>query len=214
MKTLVRLLFARPRLTDEEAMVLVQTSGDHEAFAQLVQRWQQPIRRLCIRMAGEEHRGHDLAQETFARVYSERSGYAPGRKFSTWLWRIAVNLCHDDYRRVGRRAEVSLETTAAEQTVADDPAPDQQLLKRERSELVRDAVLSLPEEQRAVLILREYEGLKFREIAEVLGVPEGTLKWRMSEALGELGRRLKPHFATPAPSPKPLPATIRERFVL
>jgi RNA polymerase sigma-70 factor (ECF subfamily) len=213
MNTLVRLLFARPRLTDEEAMVLVQARGDHEAFAQLVQRWQQPIRRLCIRMAGDEHRGHDLAQETFARVYSERSGFVPGRKFSTWLWRIAINLCHDDHRRVGRRAEVSLETAAAEQTVAGEPAPDQQLLERERSDLVREAVLSL-QEQRAVLILREYEGLKFREIAEVLGVPEGTLKWRMSEALGELGRRLKPQFATPPPKPKPLAATSRERFVL
>jgi RNA polymerase sigma-70 factor (ECF subfamily) len=214
MNTLVRLLFARPQLTDEEAMVLVQTSGDHEAFAQLVQRWQQPIRRLCVRMASDEHRGHDLAQETFARVYSQRSGFVAGRKFSTWLWRIAINLCHDDFRRVGRRAEVSLEATATEQTASSDPAPDEQLLERERSDLVRDAVSSLPEEQRAVLILREYEGLKFREIADVLGVPEGTVKWRMSEALGELGRRLKPYFATAAPSPKPLTAAIREKFVL
>lgn len=214
MNTLVRLLFACPQGTDEEAMVLVQARGDHEAFAQLVQRWQTPIRRLCIRMAGDEHRGHDLAQETFARVFSQRSGYSPGRKFSTWLWRIAINLCLDDYRRIGRRGEVSLETMAREPAMALEPAPDEQLLEQERAGLVRDAVSALPEEQRAVLILREYEGLKFREIAEVLGVPEGTVKWRMSEALGELGRRLKPHFRTPAPEPKVLTATMKERLVL
>jgi len=75
-------------------------------------------------------------------------------------------------------------------------------------------VSALPEEQRAVLILREYEGLKFREIAEVLDVPEGTVKWRMSEALADLGRRLKPIFDPPMPNPKPVPANMEERFVL
>ena len=197
-------------------MYRVQTRNDHEAFAQLVQRWQQPVRRLCVRMTGDEHSGQDLAQETFARVFSRRHAFIPGRKFSTWLWRIAINLCHDEFRRVSRRGETSLESLSQRGgATGNDPAPDEQLLEQERAALVRAAVSALPEERRVVLLLREYEGLKFREIAEVLEVPEGTVKWRMSEALADLSRQLRPIFDPPTPSPKLVPmATAQERLVL
>jgi RNA polymerase sigma-70 factor, ECF subfamily len=179
-------------VTDEQAMQRVRQDGDPEAFAELVRRWERPIQGLCGRMTGDAHEGEDLTQEVFARVFARRKDYEPGRKFSTWLWRIALNLCHDQRRRVSRRGEVELEDEEFEgpRIQAFEPGPDEQLDAQERAAGVRAALLNLPETHRAVLVLREYEGLKLREIAEVLGVPEGTVKSRIADALSRLSRRL------------------------
>src|SRR5213082_1781467 len=95
--------------SDEQAMWRVQTQDDESAFAQLVRRWEGPIQRLCLRMTGDLHRGEDLAQEAFSRVFAKRKDYQPSGKFSTWLWRIALNLCYDELRRRQRREETSLD---------------------------------------------------------------------------------------------------------
>src|SRR5262245_40990444 len=166
-------------VTDEQAMWRVQTEDDERAFTQLVRRWQGPILALCMRMTGDAQRGEDLGQETFIRVFQQRKSWQPSGKFSTWLWRIALNLCYDELRRRQRREESSLdgadgETIAKlEAFVAPDAAPDKSLAERERGELVRRALMQLPETYRAVLVLRHYQDLKFREIADVLEVPEG-----------------------------------------
>jgi len=181
----------------------VQTQDDERAFAHLVRRWEGPIQRLCVRMTADEHRGQDLAQETFSRVFAKRKDYRPSGKFSTWLWRIALNLCYDELRRRQRREESSLDQMSAEAgvalevLVASEPAPDRSLLEQERSELVRNALRQLPEVYRTVLVLRHYENLKFREIAAVLDVPEGTVKSRMAEALTQMSRLLRPVLADP-----------------
>ena len=182
----------------------VQTQDDERAFAQLVRRWEGPIQRLGARMTGDVHRGEDLAQETFARVFAKRKDYQPSGKFSTWLWRIALNLCYDELRRRQRREESSLDgmcgeaVAALEVFVAPEPPPDKSLEDQERSELVRSALMQLSEAYRTVLVLRHYENLKFREIAGVLDVPEGTVKSRMAEALTQMGRLLKPMLAVGA----------------
>jgi RNA polymerase sigma-70 factor (ECF subfamily) len=186
--------------TDEQAMWRVQSQDDEQAFAQLVRRWEGPIQRLCTRMIGDAHRGQDLAQEGFARVFAKRKEYQPSGKFSTWLWRIALNLCYDELRRLKRRSEASLDDGgeafgAAEAFVAPEPAPDRSMVEQERGELVRQALMKLPEVYRSVLVMRHYEDLKFREIAEVLGIPEGTVKSRMAEALMQMGRQLRPMMA-------------------
>src|SRR5438045_622060 len=102
----LRTLFA---ITDEQAMWRVQTQNDEHAFARLVRRWEGPIQRLCARMTGDLHRAEELAQEAFARVFAKRKDYRPSGRFSTWLWRIAVNLCYDELRRRKRRDESSLD---------------------------------------------------------------------------------------------------------
>jgi RNA polymerase sigma-70 factor (ECF subfamily) len=196
--TSLRSLFA---ITDEQAMRRVQTQDDERAFAQLVRRWERPIQRLCARMTGDTHRGEDLAQEAFARVFARRKEYQPSGKFSTWLWRIALNLCYDELRRRQRREETPLDAdgdatiTVLDEFAAPEPAPDKSLVERERGELVRSALMQLPEVYRTVLVLRHYEDLKFREIAGVLDVPEGTVKSRMAEALTQMNRLLKPMLA-------------------
>jgi RNA polymerase sigma-70 factor (ECF subfamily) len=192
----LRSLFA---ISDEQAMWRVQMQEDEAAFAQLVRRWEGPIQRLCTRMTGDAHRAEDLTQETFARVFAKRKDYQPNGKFSTWLWRIALNLCCDEWRRRQRRHELSLDDTGREaaasvldQLTAREPAPDESLDGQERGALVRGALLQLPETHRAVLVLRHYENLKFREIAAVLDVPEGTVKSRMADALTKMSQLLKP----------------------
>lgn len=183
---------------DEQLMWRVKLDDDASAFARLVQRWQKPIERLCFRMTGDVHRAEDLTQTAFTRVFTRRAEWEPTGKFSTFLWRVALNLCHDDLRRQQRRGEFSLDALielnsaeAEEGFVAGEPTPDAQVESQERGELVRRALAELPALYREVVVLRHYEGLKFREIGDVLGIPEGTVKSRMAEALGQLNRLLK-----------------------
>ncbi len=182
--------------SDEQAMWRVKMDDDPQAFATLVKRWEQPIQRLCARMLSDGHRGEDLAQEAFARVFARRKNYEPSAKFSTFLWRIALNLCYDELRKINRRGEFSLDDAAGDtqpilETLASaESTPDIRLADDERAESVRSALLELAEPYRVVVILRHYEGLKFREIAEVLDIPEGTVKSRMAEALSQLNRIL------------------------
>jgi len=187
-------------MTDEQAMWRVQTPEDHHAFAQLVERWEEPIRRLCARMTGDTHRAEDLKQEAFARVFEKRKSFQPNARFSTWLWRIALNLCYDELRRINRRGESPLDADESEsiaarcEFAAETPTPDAQLAGQEEGELVRRALLRLPEIYRSVLVLRHYENLKLREIAEVLEIPEGTVNSRIAEGLARLTRILEPQF--------------------
>ncbi|HEY1173740.1 MAG TPA: sigma-70 family RNA polymerase sigma factor [Verrucomicrobiae bacterium] len=191
MGTILNTLFS---LSDEQAMWRVQQHADEDAFAQLVRRWESPIRNLCVRMTGDLHKGEDLTQEAFVRVFEKRSMYQPDAKFSTWLWRIALNLCYDEQRRIKRRSETALENEEGEtvvELVTDASGPADQAEAGERADMVRRALVRLPETYRTVLVLRHYEGLKFREIADVLDIPEGTVKSRMVEALGQMERLLK-----------------------
>ena len=87
-------------MTDEQAMWRVRMEDDPHAFAQLVQRWEAPIQRLCCRMLGDSHKGQDLTQDAFSRVFAKRKEYQPSGRFSTFLWRIALNLCYDELRRL------------------------------------------------------------------------------------------------------------------
>jgi RNA polymerase sigma-70 factor (ECF subfamily) len=185
-------------VSDEQAMWLVQQADDEVAFAQLVRRWLGPIQRLCERMTGDAHHAEELAQDAFVRVFVRRKEYEASAKFSTWLWRIALNLCYDELRRRQRREKTIFDNEGGEPAralddfISADASPDKLLQDRERSRLVQRALDELPEIYRAVLVLRHYEDLKFREIAEVLGVPEGTVKSRMAEALAQFGRLLEP----------------------
>src|SRR5688572_16138565 len=192
--------------TDEQAMLRVQAEDDHHAFAQLVARWEEPIRRLCTRMVGDAHKGEDLKQEAFARLFAKRKAYQPTGRFSTFLWRIALNACYDELRRVKRRAESALDEAGVEALDAyesDFEDPGSQAAGNEEAELVRRALMRLPEIYRTVLVLRHYEGLKLNKIAEILEIPEGTVNSRIAEGLSRLTRILQPKFKDRAVSERP-----------
>jgi RNA polymerase sigma-70 factor (ECF subfamily) len=188
-------------MNDEQAMWRVQMQNDHAAFVQLLQRWEQPILRLCARMTGDTHRAEDLKQETFARVFARRKEYRPEARFSTWLWRIALNLCYDELRRLRRHGECALEIASPSadnwEHPSEEPGPDSCLAVQEETELVRQALLRLPENQRAALVLRYCEGLKLREIADVLEIPETTASSRIAVGLAQLTRMLEPDLGMP-----------------
>lgn len=178
----------------------VKMHDDHAEFSRLVRRWEEPIRRLCARMTGDAERGNDLKQETFLRLFDRRKDYEPTGRFSTYLWRIALNLCYDELRRQERRreflnaSEASREGDAVSDHPSEAPGPDARAAQREEGELVRQALLQLPEIYRTVLVLRHYENLKLAKIAEILEIPEGTVNSRMAEALARLSRLLEPKF--------------------
>lgn len=180
--------------SDDQLMWRIQTQDDSQAFAELLGRWAPAVQRLCFRMIGDRHRAEDLTQETFTRIYARRKEYKAEAKFSTYLWRVALNLCYDELRRLQRRGESPLEEQPDDIVgngwAVAEVSPDTALLKEERARLVREALLRLPDMLRAVVVLRHYESLKFREVAAVLGVPEGTVKSRMAEALNQLHREL------------------------
>jgi RNA polymerase sigma-70 factor (ECF subfamily) len=184
-------------MTDEQAMWRVQTTDDNAAFGHLVQRWELPILRLCARMTGNLHQAEDLKQETFTRIFVRRKDFRHGARFSTWLWRIALNLCYDELRK--RHGEHSLGHGAehaeyAPEQVSPDPSPDLRLAAQEDCELVRCALLRLPEAQRTVVVLRYCEGLKLREIADILEIPETTASSRIAVGLAQITRLLEPEF--------------------
>jgi RNA polymerase sigma-70 factor (ECF subfamily) len=200
-------------MSDEQAMWRVQMHDDNQAFAQLLGRWEGPIKRLCIRMLNDEHKAEDMTQEAFARIYAKRKDFQHGSKFSTFIWRVATNLCLDELRRVKRRRELTIlpqtmdssETDIWEELPSDGPGPDEATVTDEQAQLVRRAVAQLPEHYRSVVVLRHYEDLKFREIADVLEVPEGTVKSRMAEALSLLNAALKKSMNSSPASRPPRP---------
>jgi RNA polymerase sigma-70 factor, ECF subfamily len=203
--------------SDEDLMVRVRESDDPRAFASLVTRWEQPISNLCTRMTGDPHRGEDLKQETFARLFAKRSQYQPTGRFSTYLWRVALNICHDELRRINRRKEffptlpTDDEAEAWEEHALEEPTPDLRVASAEEGEMVRQALMQLPEIYRTVLVLRHYQGLKLSEIAETLEIPLGTVNSRMAEALVRMTRILEPHFG---PEPKQGSPRRQESLVL
>jgi RNA polymerase sigma-70 factor, ECF subfamily len=152
-----------------------------------------------------------LKQETFVRLFEKRRDYQPTGKFSTFLWRIALNLCYDELRRKNRRREIlsSGDEGDIRNMEADAPGPDARAATSEEGELVRNALMQLPEMYRAVIILRHYEDMKLARIAEVLEIPEGTVNSRMAEALSRLSRILEPRLKRiPFSPPKPNPAVL------
>jgi len=186
-------------LSDDALMQRVQQRGDPRAYAELLQRWQGRIQRLCTRMTGDAHIAEDLTQEVFLRVYRSRLQWRRESKFSTWLWRIALNTCTSEHRRKARDLQQPLgvgdkeiDAGVNEFVVSPQSGPPETLQRQELAAMVRLAVLELPDLYRGVVVLRHYERLKFREIAAVLRINEGTVKSRMAQALQRLEKRLKP----------------------
>jgi len=182
------------RAADEELM-LAFGRGDVRAFELLVRRWEDPLLNFICRSVGDRERAKEIRQETFLRVIKARKRYRPRAKFSTWLYRIAVNLCRSEHRKRKRHGEVYLEDAAegwAETRLVEETAgPDKQAQSREAAQAVRAAIGRLPEEQKEVVLLRQYHGLGFAEIAEIVGCPVSTAKSRMYYAMNNLRRDLE-----------------------
>jgi RNA polymerase sigma-70 factor (ECF subfamily) len=164
---------------EDAALIRRWQRGESAAFEGLVRRWQQPLARFLTRLVGRSDRVQDLCQEVFLRLWLARGRYRESGAFSTWLYRIALNVVRD----AGRRRQPG-PLTGVEPAVAGDAEADCQ--RRELAEAVALAVAELPQPLREVLVLRHYEEMSFEDISRLLRVPASTLKSRFAAALNRL----------------------------
>jgi RNA polymerase sigma-70 factor (ECF subfamily) len=179
--------------TDEE-LVARSNGGDHDSFNELIRRWERPIYALAYRQIGREEDARDVCQETFLRAYRALGGFRGQAKFSSWLYRIAINLCRDWMRRERRTPVMQApeEVDLMELAAAREPAEsiEDRIARNDLSRAVERAMAVLPEEQRAAIVLKEYHGLTFQEIADLVGCPLSTVKTRLYQGLTVLRREL------------------------
>jgi RNA polymerase sigma-70 factor (ECF subfamily) len=188
--------------TDEE-LVARSVRGDSESFNQLILRWERPIYALAYRTIGREEDARDVCQETFLRAFRGLPPAFRGQaKFSSWLYRIALNLCRDWVRRERRAPLVQAPegTDIVELAAAAEPAEsiEDLVARKDLSRAVEEAMTRLPEEQRTAIILKEYHGLTFQEIADLSGCPLSTVKTRLYQGLTVLRRELARRGVAPA----------------
>jgi RNA polymerase sigma-70 factor (ECF subfamily) len=157
--------------------------GNVGAFNELVERWQPRIHRVAYRYFNSHDEAMDIGQKTLIKVYGKLHTLDDAVAFPSWIYRIANNLCLDESRRAGRRRKKPLESAnnnpAAETT-------DQLLQQNDLGAILQQALQQLPPEQRMVVIMKEYEELKFTEIADALDAPESTVKSRLYTGLRKL----------------------------
>jgi RNA polymerase sigma-70 factor (ECF subfamily) len=183
-------------MIDDEELVARSRGGDLDSFNQLVLRWERPIYALAYRVIGREEDARDVAQETFLRAFRALGGFKGQAKFSSWLYRITLNLCRDWIRRERRNAIAPVPEGVDLIELAGEATPtetiEELVSRKQLSEAVARAMALLPDEQRTAIILKEYHGLTFQEIADLLDCPLSTVKTRLYQGLTVLRRHLQP----------------------
>jgi RNA polymerase sigma-70 factor (ECF subfamily) len=179
-------------LTDEQ-LVEAAIKENPDAFGEIVKRWERKIFALCFGMLSREEDARDAAQETFIAAYRNLPNFRGEAKVSSWLHRIAVNQCLTKKRRAKVRAESYLEDESESNELhfaaPGHLSPSRTTEQNERLKLVRQAVKSLPDDLREVIVLKEFNEMTFQEISETLEIPLSTVKSRLYTALKQL--RLK-----------------------
>ena len=182
--------------TDED-LVARSRGGDLDSFNQLILRWERPIYAFAYRVIGREEDARDVCQETFLRAFRSLKGFRGQAKFSSWLYQIAMNLCRDWIRRQRRARTVQLAEGVDPAELAAEQGPVESIedlvSRRELSAVVEEAMALLPEEQRTAIVLKEYHGMTFQEIADLQGCPLSTVKTRLYQGLSVLRRHLEKH---------------------
>lgn len=178
-------------LTDSQ-LIERTLGGEADAFNLLVHRWERHIYGLTLRMLGRDDEAKDATQETFLSAYRNLGKFRGEAKFSSWIYRIALNICNTKLR--GRTKNVLSIEEQQEAVGFEVPAETDDLAggiqKEQVARHVRRALQGLPADMRQVIVMKEYEGLKFSEIADILGIPVSTVKTRMYTGLSELRKRL------------------------
>jgi len=174
-----------PSAQTELELITQAQQGDRRAFGELVRRHREGVVNVAYRMCGDANLAEDAAQEAFIRAWQHLPSYRPRSPFRHWVHRIATNVALDMLRR--ERETVDIDALSLPTL---DKGPEAMVEGKERGERVRQAVLALPPASRAVLVLREYEGLSYREIADTLGIPIGTVMSRLNYARNRLRQSL------------------------
>lgn len=182
--------------TDEELITMYQM-GHANAFEELFFKYKGPIYSFLVRQCSNKETASDLTQDVFTKVIKKAGTFKHQSKFSTWIYTIARNTAMDHARKAKHRNHSSLETSKTEdgpalieRVQADGPSPERASNKTKLQHAIADAIEKLPADQREVFILREYHGMQFSEIAEVVEAKVGTVKSRMRYALENLRQEL------------------------
>ena len=191
---------------DDRALVKAAQRGDKQAFRALVERYQRRVVQLALGMTKDPDEAMDIAQETFVKVHRYLPSFKGDSSFFTWTYRIAMNLCLDAQRRKGRAERVDLEEgDEAELEASMDPpsaalaGPQRQTLNAELRDKIEEALASLSENHRAILILREVEGLSYEELSKVLAIRKGTVMSRLFHARLKMQNKLREYLGEDAP---------------
>ncbi|MGC4116467.1 MAG: RNA polymerase sigma factor [Myxococcales bacterium] len=183
----------------DEKLMLAYKAGDVRSFEELVRRHRGAVYNFLFRLSNNRQRAEDLLQETWLKVVRSAGTYEAKAKFTTWVYTIARNLCMDAIRKDSYRKADSLDATSgegederalSEKVASADAQPDRTAHAASLRPVLAKAISRLPPEQREVFVLREYHGVQFKDIAEVTGVPENTVKSRMRYALESLRKFL------------------------
>lgn len=184
---------------DDRALALAAQSGDTEAFAALLRRYEKTVYRTCYLVTGNAEDAEDLTQEVFLRVWSGIGSYRGESKFFTWLYAVTKHVCTDRVRKNSHTPKaVSLTPPDdGEEYAAPEPrdtdrqsAPDEALCAKETQAAVRAAIVSLKDEYRVIVLLRDIEGHSYEEISVMLGIGVGTVKSRLNRAREALKKKL------------------------
>ncbi|HUC43815.1 MAG TPA: sigma-70 family RNA polymerase sigma factor [Candidatus Sulfotelmatobacter sp.] len=174
-------------MTDEpgdERLVAAARGGDEPAFGELVRRYQGPIYNAVLRMVRDAEDARDLSQTVFLKAFRELGSFNPRYKFYSWIYRIAINESLNHLKRSGRQEPLTGDLRSGAEGAIEA------LVERERDRQVQDEIMRLRPDHRAVLVLRHFLDLSYEDIAEVIGVPEKTVKSRLFSARQELKDRL------------------------
>src|SRR3954468_399109 len=171
--------------------------GDQDAFGEIVEIYKNSIFQLCFRMLGNRHEAEDIAQEAFIRAYVNIRSFNQDLKFSTWLFRIATNLCIDRLRKKKPDYYLDAEVAGTEgltmysQISSESPLPETEVESLELQETVQKEILKLPEKYRSAIVLKYMEDMSLNEISEILDLPLGTVKTRIHRGREALRQQLR-----------------------
>ena len=171
------------RRDEELGWIRRSRDGDLEAFEELIRRYQQMVHALTFRMTGSMSDAEDLAQDIFIQAFRKLGGFRAEAQFSTWLYRIGINTCLNWKKSQQRRHQLHQEWASQSQVAGEH--------KNDLGARVQDALLALPPNQRAAVVLTVYEGLNHAEAARMLGCSEATISWRVFAARKQLKRWLQ-----------------------
>ena len=171
--------------------------GDQNAFCEIVELYKDKVFQICFRMLGNRHEAEDLAQEAFVRAFINIHSFNIQMKFSTWLYRIATNLCIDRLRKKKPDYHLDAEVAGTDglnmysQIAADIMMPEEVLESLELQESIQGAISKLPEKYRSVIVLKYIEELSLKEVSEILDIPVGTVKTRIHRGREALRKQLR-----------------------
>jgi RNA polymerase sigma-70 factor (ECF subfamily) len=182
--------------SEEARLVARCRQGEVEAFATLIERYQDGVYRVIYRMVGDREEARDLAQEAFIRAFEGLGTFNVRKPFRPWMWRIAANVAIDYLRRQDHPNDVPLEAVFdvdadREPQVSESDGPESAALSREVSDIVWRELLRLQVNWRAAIVLHHMEGISYSDIGDILGVPRNTAKTWAHRAKGELCRSLE-----------------------